>query len=437
MENMNILILTLILLTALLCIIKPKIGVYLTAASLPIIGSNFSFFGFIIPIADLMALLSLVGFSFNFLFVKLFRPKIQIEIKWPLFFPFLMFFIANLISIFLSSNPLYSLYYFLRWPLFLYFAYIFTPFNIIRDVKTLKQSIILVFFSAMAVLLSGYFSLFDQDWQNNFFRIKSLYIFNSYPFGENHNLIAEFLNIGVFFVLVIREFVKNKRQKRIVDAIFALTAVGVIMTFSRTGWIILVLQLAIYLYYKTKNDKKEKMGVIMLVLFFSIILSPLLWKMSVLQDSNTSSTENRLLLTEISLQAFKEKPIFGHGSGEFINLVDNNIRFKAKYGEPIDSHGVVQKILAENGLFGLVSWLLIIIYLLKFCLLAVKKYYPRVRWVLPFALAALGGIFFQFLNTSYYKGKVWFPLILFMIAIQFSEQLYDKKNKNSSYSAKS
>lgn len=434
---MNIVLVISALIILLLIAIQPKIGVYLMALTLPIIGTNFTLGNFIIPVADFFALLTFFGFIINLVITKLFKPLGKIELKWPLFFPFFLFFIANLVSTVLSNNPIASLYYFLRWPFFLYFAYIFVPFNIIKDVKTLKKTIVFIFLSTMAVLVSGYLSLYGQDWQNNFFRVKSLYLFNSYPFGENHNLIAEYLNIGVFFVLVIREFIKDIRQKRIIDIIFALTAVGIIMTFSRTGWIILILQLAIYLFYKTKNDKKEKMGVVMIILFASVILSPLIWKMSVLQDNNTSSTENRLLLTEISLNAFQEKPLFGQGSGEFINLVDSNIRFKAKYGEAIDSHGVVQKILAENGLFGLAAWFLIIVYLLKFCFLAVKKYYPKVKWVLPFALAALGGIFFQFLNTSYYKGKVWFPLILFMLAIKFSEQLYDKKNKDSSHPAKS
>jgi len=434
---MDILILVVSITVFLLIAAKPKLGMYLVAACLPIIGSNFTFSGFVIPVADFVALLALAGFIVNFIYLKLFEPTKKTKLTWPIFFPFLMFFIANIISCFFANNPAYSFYYFLRWPFFLYFAYIFTPANIIKDPKTLKKTIVIVFLSTMVVLLSGYLSLYGQDWQNSFFRMNSLYILGGYPFGDNHNLIAEFLNIGVFFVLIIKEFLKDKRQKQIADVIFLLTAVGIILTFSRTGWITLIIQLAIYLYYQTRHDKKKKMGAVMLVLFSAVIISPLLWKMSVLQDNNTSSTENRVLLTEISINAFKDKPIFGQGSGEFINLVENNIRFTAKYGAPLDSHGVLQKVLAENGLFGLASWLFIMAYLIKFSLFAIKKYYPRVKWVLPFALASLGGIFFQFFNTSYYKGKVWFPLILFIIAIKLSEQRYDQKNKDSSHPAQS
>jgi hypothetical protein len=179
----------LILITATL---NPKLGVFLIAASLPIIGRDFYFANLVVPAADLIALLTLIGFSVNLVFTLLFKPQKKVKLIWPLFFPFLLFFIASLLSVALSTNPLSSLYYFIRWPLFLYFAYIFVPANVIKDAKTLKTTVVIVFLSAMTVLLSGFLSLYGQDWQNSFFRLKSIKIFGSYPFGENHNLIAEF-----------------------------------------------------------------------------------------------------------------------------------------------------------------------------------------------------------------------------------------------------
>jgi hypothetical protein len=205
------------------------------------------------------------------------------------------------------------------------------------------------------------------------------------------------------------------------------------LTFSRAAWITLGLQIAIYLLYRLKNEKKGRRGAAVLIFLAIIVTSPIAWKMGVLQDNNSGSTASRLLLSEISIRAWQAKPLFGHGSGEFINLVAADIRFTANHGEPMDSHGLIQKVLAENGLVGLIAWLGILFYLARFGFLAVKKYYPKVKWVLPFALAAGGGIFFQFFNTSYYKGRVWLPLILFIIAIEMSEKrlkTYDRKDKS-------
>ncbi len=433
---MDIIIVVASLLGLALITVNPKIGVYLIAASLPVIGRDVYIYGLIIPIADLAALLTLLGFLINLIARSFFAPQVKIKISWPLFFPFFLFLLASIISVFLSNHVTDSLYYFLRWPVFLYFAYIFVPANIIQDTKVLKRAVILVFLSSMAVLVSGYLSLMSQDWQDAFFRMKSLYFLKSYPFGENHNLIAEFLNIGAFFVLLIKEFLKDARAKRLADILFLVTALGIILTFSRTGWIILFLQSSVYLFYRLHHNNRDKMAIVIVVLLMIGFLSPLFWKMSVLQDSNTSSTENRLLLTEIAREAFNERPIFGYGSGEFVSLVNDNIRFRAKYGPPVDSHGVLQKVAAENGIFGLLSWLFLFVYLVRFSVLAIKKYYPRIKWVLPFALASLGGLFFQLFNTSYYKGKVWFPIILFILAVKFSDERYAKKHKNIAHPAK-
>ncbi|MFA6514262.1 MAG: O-antigen ligase family protein [Patescibacteria group bacterium] len=433
---MNLFIIIAILALFGLFIIQPKYGLYLTAACLPIIGRDFYFFNFVIPIADSVALLSLLAFFIRLIIDALFNKE-RVRLYWPLLLPFSIFFIVSLVSIFFSNHQIASLYYFLRWPFFLYFAYIFVPANIIKTPRILKTTTIIVFLSAMLVLISGYASLYGQDWQDSFFRLKSIMIFGSYPFGENHNLIAEFLNIGAFFVLIIREFLRTEKEKRISDIIFFLTAVGIILTFSRAGWITLFLQSLIYFFYRTNGNKKERMAMIIFSILVMIIISPLLWKMSSLQAKNTSSTENRILLTEIAFEAFKEKPLIGYGNGEFVNLVSENIRFRAKYGEPLDSHGMLQKLLVENGIIGLSAWLFLLLYLARTAFLALKRYYPKLKWMLPFCLAAGGGLFFQFFNTSYFKGRVWLPIVLFLIAIKFSDEIYAKKNNNPAHSTKS
>lgn len=429
----ELIIISLFIIQVAIVAFRPKWGVYLIAALLPVIGRDFYIYGFLVPAADLVALGTLFAFTFNYSYRLLFKATEDLKLKWPLFFPFFLFLVISAISIILNGNSLSSWYYFLRWPLFLYFAYIFVPANIISDAKTLKRTVLIVSASAIAVLISGFLSLIGQDWQHSFFRLKSIYVFNSFPFGENHNLVAEFLNIGAFFVLVIKEFLKSKKGRRLADALFLVFALGIVLTFSRTGWITLFLQSAVYIYFRLKHFPKQKMATATLLLVLVAIATPLFFKMNSLQADNVSSTENRVILTEIAWEAFLDKPLLGQGSGTFVGLVEDNVRFSAKYGAPVDSHGVIQKVAAENGIFGLLSWLFILLFLLRFCYIAISKYYPKVPWVLPFALAAMGGIFFQFFNTSYYKGKVWFPLILFLLAISLSEKIYVKKDKSSPY----
>ena len=410
---------------------RPEIGLYLVAFCLPIIGLDFYLKSLDIPLADLLALILLLAFVTRYCFQIIFKSKERITIKWPLALPFFIFLLISFISSLFSSQLSLSLWYIVRWPLFLYFAYIFCPYNIIKDTKVLKKTIIAMVLGSFLVLIFGFLSFYGQDWHNSLFRLNSISLFGVYLFGENHNLIAEYLNVGVFLILVLKFFRKRPREKRFLDLLFVIMALGLILTFSRAGWITFFLQLAIYIWYYLRARNHSPLKIIAIFFGILIITSPLILKMEQFQKSNTSSTENRLLLSEITVQAFYDKPYLGYGDGQFINIVADSIRFKAKYGDPLDSHGMFQKVLVENGAFGLAAWLFILIYLLRLAYNSIKLYQDRNPWLLPLILAAGGGLFFQIFNTSYYKGKVWLPITLGLCAISLLEKYYAKRSVKS------
>lgn len=403
---------------------KPQIGLYLMAFLLPVSGWSFDIYGFLVPLIDLVALLVLIAFILRTVFFFFFNFSLKKSIQWPLFFPFAVFLFFNILSAVFSSQPFFSLYYIARWPFFLYFAYIFLPYNLITSGQVLKRTIITLLAGATVVLVSGYLSLYGQDWHNNFYQVNSISWWGIYPFGQNHNLIAEFLNIGVFLILVLKVLTKQPGIKRLLDIGFILTALAIILTFSRAAWITLLLQILIYIGYYLRKKNYQSRNIIITTVISLIILSPLGWKMNQFQQDNAGSTASRQLLTEISWQAFLAKPYLGRGSGQYINLIDHNIRFIAKYGSAIDSHGFLQKILVENGLFGLAAWFFILIYLVKISYESLKKYQANNPWLLPLFLAGGGGLFFQFFNTSYYQGKIWLPITLALAAVRMLEKKY-------------
>lgn len=406
----------------------PEFSLYALAFFLPVIGWSFYFHGLNLPLIDVIAVLALVAFGARLANQILFKKGNPIKIKWPLFLPFAIFLTISIISSLLAKDPLYSLWYLTRWLILLYFAYIFLPYNLIKNGKILKRTVIALALSSLLVLASGYLSLYGQDWRDSFFRLNSVSWFGVFPFGENHNLIAEFLNVGALLFLVLREWTNDRAKKRWCNIAFVLTSLGIILTFSRAGWITLFLQVVIYFWYKF--TKPERIKMIFIGLGLLLVISPLLWKMSQLQAKNESSTENRVLLLEISSQALIDRPYLGFGPGEFINLVDENIRFKAKYGPPIDSHGMLQKVLAESGLFGLAAWIFLLLYLLKIGYRGLKRYQRDNPWLLPLGLAAAGGLFFQFFNTSYYKGKAWLAVAVFLAAVRLLEAKSERYERN-------
>lgn len=416
----------------------PEIALYTMAFFIPVIGfSSVELFpktlatalersGMSVPFIDFLALVILFSYVLHIL-LDLIQGRKE-KIAWPLFFPFLIFIIISLLSDLNSGHLSSTLWYSMRYLVFLYLAFIFVPYNLITNGKIMKKTIHCLFFSSLIVLVSGFISLYGQDWHNSFFRINTISWFGIYPFGENQNLIAEFLNVGVWLVVVLKTMSRNQRLKRWYDLVFVLMGLGIILTFSRAGWITLAVQLSIYgFWYLIKSKKQSFLPLILGVAAILVIISPLAWKMMQLQKSNVSSTENRWLLTEIAWQSFRDKPLLGQGSGRFVDLVADNIRFTVKYGDPLDSHGMFQKVLAENGAFGLAAWCFILACLIKEIYRSLRKFQADNPWLLPLALAAAGALFFQIFNTSYYKGKVWLPIAVFLAAVRLLETRYARK----------
>ncbi len=408
--------------------LNPAFSLFLLAFSASIINWVFNFGGLEIPFSDLVAAAAVGAWFLSWLYQLAFEPKANLKLKFPLFFPFLCFLVANLLSLFNHPQPLSGLYYIVRWLVLLYAAYIFLPSNLVKKEKTLKIIIWGLALSSLLVTMSGWLSLWGQDLQNSFFRVNSITFFGVYPFGENHNLIAEFLGAGAFLWLALKEWVNSPRLKRIYTLIFFLTLGAAILTFSRTAWITIALQLIVYVFLRNYQFIKKQGGLIIITtIAIALLILPIVWRMQILQADNTSSTENRVLLAEIAYQNWQVQPILGQGSGRFTALVADNIRFTAKYGNPIDSHGFLQKIAAETGTVGLLAWLFLLAVVFKYAFVGLKKYSQSAPWLLPLWIAAGGAIFFQLFNTSYYKGKVWLIIACALIATELVRQKYERK----------
>ncbi len=399
---------------------KPEIGLYLMTLCLPIIDYNFFVGPLIIPLVDGLAVISLAGFVLH----SIFRPREAKGWRWPALVPYLIFLAAVLTSSFFTEYIAASVWYGIRWIALFYFAYIILPVNIIKDEARLRKVLWCMLFSQLAVALIGLSSLFLQDWQNLSTRIRPVSFFGGWPLGDNHNLIAEFLVVGVFFTIAMRYWTRSSQALKYLTLSSGFLMMVALGTFSRAAWIALFLQWALYLAYRASI--KKSLVPFLIVLF---LLSPLAIYMVRLQSQfevGVSSTQSRLLLTEISVQALLEKPFFGHGSGNFYGIVGDNIRFLAKYGSALDSHGVIQKIIAENGLVGMATFSVFVISLFYILWIAIRsaRGTPFMNIILPLSVGAFGGFFFQFFNTSYYKGKAWLPI---GIAIAAAYLMHDKK----------
>ncbi len=408
-------------------VFRIKIALYLIAFFLPVTGWAFHFNSFELPLIDLLSLLALFSFIIYHLYAYFFSYQIE-KIRFPLAWSFFIFWLITIVSGLFSVSSLHSIWYSFRWILFFYLSFVVLPFNVVRDLKTLRNVIIFIVSGAFLVALMGFISLFLQDLSDPFFRAKPLYFLGDWIFGQNYNLLAEFLVVASFLTLSLKYFYKGVRINRFWDILFLFLVLINLLTFGRTAWLTIFLQAIVYFvfYYFITRKERVKIKESLIALFFIFVLvSPFFLKAIDLQRANLSSTQNRVLLTRISIEAFLERPLLGHGGGKFVSLVDDNTRFVAKYGDPLDSHGFGQKIIAEHGLLGAISFLVFLFLVFKDIYIGLinnDKYY---KLLLPLFVASGGGLFYQLFNTSYYKGRVWLPIALALIAVNLL------KNKNS------
>ncbi|MEI7620149.1 MAG: O-antigen ligase family protein [Candidatus Falkowbacteria bacterium] len=412
--------------------IKPEWGLYLLAFSLPLINWNFDWNSLSVSFVEILALLLLISFILHHLYFFFQGKNIWQKIKLPLWQPFLLFLIAAAISSLLGRYVMSSSWYTIRWLLFFYLAYLAVPYNIIKDGRILKNTIIALTLSGLGLAVMGIVSLTYQDWYNSFFRIQPTALFGIYPVGSNHNLIAEFLVIITFLVLSLKHWSHSLRVNRFINILFLFFMAVTFGTFSRTAWIVLGMGACLYLFLDTVYLKRKiwsSKNIIFAILISVVILVPFIMRMTSLQAENVSSTENRLLLTQIAWRSFLKHPIVGSGPGMFVTLVSDNVRFTAKYGDPLDSHGVWQKLIAEVGFLGTASFVIFIGLIFWNLYRALKIYKKETQLLLPLSIAVLGGFVYQFFNTSYYKGKLWVPIAVALAAMNLLQQKYAKKNK--------
>lgn len=404
---------------------KPVWGFYVMVLLAPVIGPFFLIGKLNFTPIDLLAHLVLAGFYIRVAFSTFFGEKPQ-QLVLPFFLYFFIFLLSILTSNALNEGVLTSSWYVIRLILFFYLAYFSLGVSLINNEKILKNSIICLSISGLIVAITGVVSLAGQDIANNFFRVQGIKIFGEYPFGENHNLIAEYLVITNFFLLAVKFWIKSVPIKRLINIIFFITFLITIGTFSRAGWIVSGIQILLFLMLSQKNKVKTTL-ICLALLCFSV---PLFIRMEQLQKENYSSTENRILLSQLALKSFIDKPFFGEGTGKYTEVVGRSIRYTANYGKAIESHGIWQKIILENGAMGVIFFGLFIIALFTFLfrtLFHAGEYYDL---LLPLVIASLGGLVYQFFNTSYYKGKMWIPIAITLAAAMLvKEKLYaPKKN---------
>ncbi|MDD4607461.1 MAG: O-antigen ligase family protein [Patescibacteria group bacterium] len=388
-------------------------GIYLIAVLYPFIylqlwlGQDIN-----VPYVDLIAMLVFTAWFLKTIYNWI-KHKQQLSLKnFPGLFYFIPFVVAASLSLINIENVNLGIKYILRPLVFFYLMFVILPYNTIKTKKQLITVFKIMFGVGIVVALMGCWSLIRPITPGLFRRAVPIPILGYNILGTNHNLIAEVLIavIPLAFILIWQTY-KIIPQKWLIVGLVFMMMIN-LMTLSRTGWICLILEILILGLVVYRRQLNKLTPYILLIL---ILIIPFVYYMYDFLDSSfvSSSNLNRLRQTQIALESFKLHPILGAGVGTFMEQVAQDKWYILDFGSPIEAHGVIQKLLAEVGFVGLISFLI----LLGFVIVQVIKTYIKLdynsEWkmiILALILSVIGSIVFQLFNTSYYVSKMWWPL---------------------------
>jgi O-antigen ligase len=403
----------------------PQIGIYLIVFLFPFNYWEFVYGSINIPYVDLVALILFIAWFVKFIYL-IFTKKQKLVLKnFPGWFFMLLFVMAGALSLMSVDRELFwqSLKYFFRPIIFFYLMFIALPYNIIDSFKKLYNVFNIMFVLGILLSLTGLWSLIFPPFLG-IRRAVPISIFGIWPLGTNHNSLAEVFVCLIPIALILFWKEKDIFMKNIY-LVGALLMTGInLLTLSRSGWLAILLELFILLVLKYRESAKRFFTSYLFYLIL-ILVAPILYLMYQLATSNIIVTSNlsRFKLIEIALHMFKQHPFFGAGVGTFVPFVNQTTWYIVEYGNALDAHGFIFKTLAETGIFGTLSFLAILAYIIYRLILAYKKYSnTQYAWLIAGLLClAVGDIVFQLFSTSYYLARFWLPLGLTLTAIKLCD----------------
>ncbi len=192
-----------------------------------------------------------------------------------------------------------------------------------------------------------------------------------YRVGGNFkaNTAAQLYQITVpLFLAFILFGEKRKRWLMIIG--FAVNVLGLIFTFSRSGWVATILGMLLVFYFSFLKSAsfKEKFKRIFIFIFAILIMVGIgmlyfdIIKLRIVSSEDVSEY-TRITMAKGALNMIKDHPFIGVGLNNYVSASPAYDYFAARYKIPI--HNIFLLYGAETGVFRLIFFLLILISLFK------------------------------------------------------------------------
>lgn len=200
------------------------------------------------------------------------------------------------------------------------------------------------------------------------------------PQLNDEDAVGPYMTMAIPFSWFLYKSSENKWQRGIYITIFILCISGVIVSFAR-GAFISMLVAFLYILYKSPTKMKSILWAIILVIIVGSITityyrdNPyVIEMMTILDEADSNKKEGtggaRRFLWNMAYEMFKDNPLIGVGPLNYgVWLPEYAEKFReqqvgtARYGH--NTHNIVMDALAEMGIFGIITYLMLNISFLK------------------------------------------------------------------------
>lgn len=372
------------------------------------------FISYMIPQLKPLRIIGLLGIVF-FLLPKLLAFKINLTPYNKWFFLFLIF---CLLSTFWALNPYTSIWGIMQIvPLWIF------NISIIRYVGNNTNrlyDVFIVFFISSVVLLIYTLFYFDFSQVGNE-RLSD----TKQGFNGNSIAIAFSLSIYIIYVLIKSKYIHNITKPLLLGISVVMFSI-ILLTGSRTGLIMLILPISIYLFLKSKYKINALIGIAFLGLagFLLIIKVPSVYNvlgkrvvemveiLKVGQSFTGKGDNSRLILFYYGIEWFQENPILGVGINNYRVLSNVTPPF---VGRNFYAHSNIIELLVGIGIIGTLIYYSFIYFILKTARKNNSQYFK--------IIITIGIIFIihDIFSMSYYEYEMQFLLCVAYILSEFKQ----------------
>lgn len=413
--------------------------IFFTPLSVPL--SEFYQLPFDLSIPAEVMMIVLTGILFiNFIFGKSFnKAYLQNPVSISIIIYLLWMFYTSLTS----TMPAVSIKFFLAkiWfivPMYFFSLHIFQKRrNIFKALWLYIIPLLLVIFYTINHHLS--FGLFDKQ--------ASHWVMS--PFYNDHTsygaMISMYLPVLLGFLFFDKKDLFHKIPVLILLVIFS---IALVLSYSRAAWIslalALVLGLIIYLRIKFRYLLITGMAVLSIIYIYRFEIIDRLEKNR--QDSSAELSEHIRSVTNIAtdasnlerlnrwnsaLRMFKEKPVLGWGPGTYMfqyapfQMARDKTIISTNFGDGGTAHSEYLSALIDSGILGLISFLLIVFFIIKYGITAYhqtkEKNYKILIWSVLVGLMSylIHGFLNNFLDTD--KASVPFWTFAAIISVLYTK----------------